>query len=208
MVPDASSDERFHDNPLVTAAPNIRFYAGCPLTVGNGGKVGTLCVIDREPREFGPEDMGLLRDLARMVEQELEAVQMATMDGLTQLSNRRGFEAMARHALDLFKQINDRFGHAEGDRALASFARMLSQTFRESDAVGRLQFNVERHNRETGLKYELQYSVGALSFDPERHADIAQFMAETNKLMYKQKRGRQQARGSIAALTPPAFATA
>ena len=244
VVPDASTDERFQDNPLVIAAPHIRFYAGCPLTVGNGGKVGTLCVIDWKPREFSAEDMALLRDLARMVEQELEAVQLATMDELTNLSNRRGFEALARHALDLcrrlqksasllyfdldlFKQINDRFGHAEGDRALVSFAQLLSQTFRDSDvvarlggdefavlaidvgkqdleiALGRLQFKLDRHNREAGIKYELNYSVGVLSFDPRRHADIAEVISEADRLMYEQKFRHQQAHGSIANLMPP-----
>lgn len=155
LVPDALTDARFHDNPLVTGDPNVRFYAGCPLTVPNGSRLGTLCVIDRAPRDFDAADLELLRDLARMAEQELAAIQLATMDELTMLSNRRGFEALARHALGLcrrlarpasllfldldgFKAINDTFGHAEGDRALADFARILSATFRESDVVGRL----------------------------------------------------------------------
>jgi len=44
LVPDAGADVRFHDNPLVTGDPNIRFYAGCPLTVTNGSRLGTLCL--------------------------------------------------------------------------------------------------------------------------------------------------------------------
>lgn len=120
-----------------------------------GSKLGTLCLIDREPRDFDEDDLALLRDLARMVEQELAAVQLATMDELTMLSNRRGFEALSKHALGLckrlhrpacmfffdlnyFKPINDRFGHAEGDHALINFAQILTETFRESDVVGRL----------------------------------------------------------------------
>jgi GGDEF domain-containing protein len=108
-----------------------------------------------ESREFSEDDMALLRDLARMAEQELAALQLVTMDALTLLSNRRGYEVLSRHALglcrrldkpasllffdlDLFKQINDRFGHAEGDRALTTFAQLLKQTFRESDVLGRL----------------------------------------------------------------------
>ena len=51
-VPDTTRDLRFHDNPLVTQAPDIRFYAGVPLTLGDGSRVGTLCVIDRVPRQL------------------------------------------------------------------------------------------------------------------------------------------------------------
>lgn len=86
LVPDASKDERFHDNPLVTGAPNIRFYAGYPLTVPHGNKLGTLCLIDTRPRELDEEERALLRDLAQMAEQELTAVQIASMDELTLLS--------------------------------------------------------------------------------------------------------------------------
>jgi GAF domain-containing protein len=51
-VPDTLKDDRFHDNPLVTDAPNIRFYAGCRLTIAYGSKLGTLCIIDHKPRFF------------------------------------------------------------------------------------------------------------------------------------------------------------
>ncbi|MCL9657205.1 sensor domain-containing diguanylate cyclase [Pseudomonas protegens] len=155
MVRDAECDERFRDNPLVTGEPRIRFYAGCPLSVPNGSKLGTLCLIDTRPRDLDDEERALLRDLARMAEQELAAVQMASMDEMTLLSNRRGFEALARHALaactrldksatllffDLneFKRINDSYGHAEGDGALKTFADVLRIAFRESDVIGRL----------------------------------------------------------------------
>ena len=155
LVRDALADPRFSDNPLVTGAPGIRFYAGCPLTMANGSRVGTLCLIDVVPRDLSDEDRELLRDLARMAEQELAAVHLATMDALTGLSNRRGFEALAQHALDVcarmrkpatflffdlngFKQINDALGHAEGDRVLKEFADLLRTAFRESDVIGRL----------------------------------------------------------------------
>ena len=66
LVRDAREDERFHDNPLVTGEPNIRFYAGYPLTVPNGNKMGTLCLLDTKPRELDDEERALLRDLAEM----------------------------------------------------------------------------------------------------------------------------------------------
>lgn len=154
-VPDAALDPRFDDNPLVTDAPNIRFYAGCPISVPNGSKLGTLCLIDQSPRGFDDEDKALLRDLARMVEQEVVAIQLATLDELTMISNRRGFETLSKHALSLckrmespatllfidldkFKPINDTYGHAEGDHALQVFSNILRDVFRESDVVGRM----------------------------------------------------------------------
>jgi diguanylate cyclase (GGDEF)-like protein len=155
MVPDAQHDERFHDNPLVVGDPGVRFYAGCPLTAANGSTLGTLCLFDTKPRQLNDEEREQLRDLARMAEQELAAVQVASMDELTLLSNRHGFEALAQHGLsackrlekpatllffdlDNFRQINDLHGRAEGDNALKTFADVLRIAFRESDVVGRL----------------------------------------------------------------------
>lgn len=66
VVRDAAGDERFVGNPLVTGGPGLRFYAGAPLRVG-GHNVGTLCVMDTQPREFAQDERGLLRDLACVV---------------------------------------------------------------------------------------------------------------------------------------------
>ncbi len=71
VVPDAEKDERFHDNTLVTDDPHIRFYAGCPLSATNGERLGTLCLIDRRPRELSAEQRKLLAHLGRWAEAEL-----------------------------------------------------------------------------------------------------------------------------------------
>ena len=68
IVPDATKDPRFAKNPLVTAGPNIRFYAGAPLINSNNHPLGTLCVIDHQPRaEFKKADQKVLKDLADTV---------------------------------------------------------------------------------------------------------------------------------------------
>jgi diguanylate cyclase (GGDEF)-like protein len=155
IVPDALADPRFSESPLVLGDPGIRFYAGQPIHAPGGMPIGTLCIIDRRPRVLSPGDQALLADLAVLVEREFAALRLATIDELTGLSNRRGFNMLARHALascdrtdrpaalilfdlDGFKPLNDTLGHAAGDAALASFGADLLATYRESDVVARL----------------------------------------------------------------------
>ena len=155
VIPDALQDERFADNPLVAGPPHVRFYAGCPLRGPGGRKLGTLCIIDSKPRAFSDEDVEMLVDLALMVEREFSAIEWATVDELTGLSNRRGFMMLAQHSLQLctrqnipaalvfidldhLKQVNDQLGHAEGDWVLVTFAQHLMKAFRSSDVVARL----------------------------------------------------------------------
>jgi diguanylate cyclase (GGDEF)-like protein len=155
VVPDALQDLRFADNPLVTGPPHVRFYAGHPVCAPDGSRVGTVCIIDRKPREFAAADVATLADLAGMVSRELSLSQLATVDELTQLCNCRGLLAAANKCLahckraaqsaslaiidlDGFKAINDTYGHAAGDQVLREFAALLLKHFRLSDVVARL----------------------------------------------------------------------
>ncbi len=155
VVEDAKADARFADNPLVTDGPEICFYAGYPLATPEGARLGTLCVIDREPRSFSDEDRMLLLDLGQLLEEEMATQQLATHDVLTGLANRRGFELVIHQTLALcdrtasavsllyfdldgFKQINDFHGHKEGDVALVEFSELLTSVFRASDVIARM----------------------------------------------------------------------
>jgi diguanylate cyclase (GGDEF)-like protein len=109
VIPDTHNDERFTDNPLVTQAPYIRFYAGHSLIASSGLPVGTLCLLHSQPRELSASERDRLRDIAQIVEgyiklrsltehtQKLrEAVsrerRRALIDPLTQLWNRAALE--------------------------------------------------------------------------------------------------------------------
>ncbi|WP_263263983.1 GAF domain-containing protein, partial [Pseudomonas sp. RIT-PI-S] len=71
LVEDAWADARFADNPLVTGAPHVRFYAGVPLSTDDGLILGTLCAIDHVPRRLSQSEQAAMIDLARMVERDL-----------------------------------------------------------------------------------------------------------------------------------------
>ena len=72
VVEDATRDQRFADNPLVTGEPGIRFYAGAPLVLRSGIRLGTLCIIDTKPRTFSASQVVQLEDFARIVVAHIE----------------------------------------------------------------------------------------------------------------------------------------
>jgi hypothetical protein len=71
-IPDALMDARTVQNPLVTEGPQVRAYAGAPLTTRDGHNLGAVCALDRRPRDFTPQQLESLADLASLVMHEME----------------------------------------------------------------------------------------------------------------------------------------
>ncbi len=157
-IPDAGQDARFQDNALVTGSAGLRSYLGVPLVNAEGHALGTLCVIDRVPREHDARMVETVRHLARAATSNLELrralkrVSAASLtDPLTGLPNRRAVmgtlestlgqdqgAAVIAMDLDHFKEANDAHGHAAGDALLCAAAERIRAALRPGDVVGRI----------------------------------------------------------------------
>lgn len=161
VVNDTTRDPRFADNPFVTGAPGVRFYAGAPLRSPEGHGLGTLCIFDVKPRTLDADKVQALSDLAAGVNELLEsrraitALQShATSDPLTGLLNRSGWTLGVGRELERarlrgeacaillvrvarFEEINALHGHATGDALLVELARRLARCMRRGDIVAR-----------------------------------------------------------------------
>ena len=118
-VPDALTDARFFDNPLVTGAPNIRFYAGAPLTTPEERTIGTLCVIDRKPRRLTAQQHAVLAELSIVVMRLLEGRKAEAV------ASYRSIEAIK--LLEMGERIAH-FGHFHFDGAARKF-RVSNELF-------------------------------------------------------------------------------
>jgi diguanylate cyclase (GGDEF)-like protein len=115
-VPETFLDERFRNNPYVLCDPPIRFYAGCPFQL-NHQKLGTISITDNKPRYFSPNQLILLKDVAALIETEIQNYTVATdkgkltsdldkarmasmVDPLTSLWNRQGMYNILRYRMD------------------------------------------------------------------------------------------------------------
>jgi two-component system, cell cycle response regulator len=170
---------------------------------------------------------------------QLELVNLSLVDDLTGLYNRKGFLALAEHRLKLayrtgepflvvfadldgLKKINDTWGHQEGNRALVDAARILKDSFRQSDILARLggdefaafiadagegSTNIVRQRVRSKLDfcragserpYDLSFSIGIIPSHSTDHSDIETLLGLADALMYQEKRNKRQARGAGA----------
>jgi diguanylate cyclase (GGDEF)-like protein len=186
---------------------------------------------------LGDHQIRLVNDLIRAVRcaaqqymLQAELGNLALTDELTSLYNRRGFMVLAQRQLKLgrrsgrglllffidldgLKQINDSFGHPEGDQALKRTAQALEMTFRDSDVIARvtgdefavLAIEAAGHSEATirnrlcedlksisagESRYTISLSLGAAHFDPRASTSLGELMAQADQAMYEQKRRR------------------
>ncbi len=191
--------------------------------------VGTV-LGDARSRQVSELLMRAVRCAAKQYMLQAELGNLALTDELTGLYNRRGFMAMAERQMRLgrrtgrgmllfmmdvngLKQINDSFGHLEGDRVLKRTAEVLEETFRDSDVIARqggdefavLAIEAAGHCERTiqtrlfdGMDsinaeqshYEISLSLGFARFDPRNCTSIGKLMAKADQSMYEQKRRR------------------
>lgn len=198
IIHDAAVDERFHDNPLVTGEPHIRFYTGQPVSLPDGTGAGTLCLIHTSPRAFTDEDIASLRDLACIVEHEFEAISMAMTDSLIYFD------------LDKFKPVNDLWGHAKGDEVLKVFAGFLHQHLGPGEIAGRLSgdefaalirrngntqsflhalsASLDHYNDTSGKLYNINYSFDEVINNADQYATLAEMIGKCDEVMYLKKK--------------------
>jgi PAS domain S-box-containing protein len=106
IVPDAAADARFSQNPLVTGDPHVRFYAGIPLVSPEGFPLGTMSVIDREPRTLQPEKIECLKAIARQVIQQL-ILRRSMKEQLQAVMRLQEAQAALTQAEDLMENASD-----------------------------------------------------------------------------------------------------
>src|SRR3989338_5024582 len=183
----------------------------------------------RAEGKFFPQILRYAIERHRLLE-ELRG--MSLTDDLTGLYNRRGFSLLVKQQLELarrnkqrshliffdvdkLKQINDVYGHLEGDKALVQVAEIFKATFRKSDIKARLggdEFSVfaiktgaadakliaaklhervESFNQQRNFPFKLSLSAGAAFFDPQKPCSLEELMGEADRAMYRHKRGEQ-----------------
>ncbi|QPH54730.1 sensor histidine kinase [Pontivivens ytuae] len=114
VIPDATVDPRFRDNPLVTGPPHLRFYAGAPLWLAPEQCVGSLCVLDTEPRDGLPADkLSALEDLAATLVREIRA-RIGAHEDLARLADQEVVIAELKHRMgNMYSNISAMIRHSD-----------------------------------------------------------------------------------------------
>ena len=206
-----------------------------PVVTRQGGDLVVALSLQVVVRAGAPaEILGIARDVTARKRQEAALRTLTLIDELTGLYNRRGFLMLAERHLKLavrkkqsvfllfcdvdeLKQINDTFGHREGDRALIDAGGLLRRTFRSADIIARLggdeftvfpleasdesgdllrerlEENLRAHHAEHQRPYRLSMSVGVARFEPGSPWTMDRLLEEADRRLYRDKRSRQGA---------------
>jgi diguanylate cyclase (GGDEF)-like protein/PAS domain S-box-containing protein len=219
-------DENYDQDMSYSAEFRFRHKEGYWLTLESFGRL--------YPPESG--EMGIIinsRDVTVRKKMEESLRSLSITDDLTNLYNRRGFMSFAEHHiktadrkgermmlilidLDGLKQINDAYGHKEGDMALIDTAEVIKDTFRKSDLIARvsgdefvvlttdtklnaieairmrLVKNIEAHNSKQKRLYKISLSFGIAVYDPENPSSIDRLIVEADELMYMEKHKKDE----------------
>ncbi|SFC31318.1 diguanylate cyclase (GGDEF) domain-containing protein [Pseudoalteromonas denitrificans DSM 6059] len=160
-VKNASADHQWDDNPELIN-DGFQSYLGLPIFKANGASFGTICVMDFQTTDYQADYIELFEHLRDVIEDDLVMLdnfckmrEMAMLDPLTNINNRRAFMLLGEQKLKLasrmnllisvlfidineFKLLNDKYGHDIGDKVLKVLANTLMDSFREIDVIGRM----------------------------------------------------------------------
>jgi PAS domain S-box-containing protein len=160
VIPDARDDPRFADNPLVTGEPHIRFYAGCPVRGPNDYRLGTLCLIDRRPRQLDANQLLLFQELTAMVEDQLHLIDSEEL--VKEVRERRRIEAELRATEERSRLLLESSGdgiYGIGSDEVCTFinraaTKMLGWPAEE--LLGKNMHSIVHHSHADGTPYSIE----------------------------------------------------
>lgn len=155
IIEDTHQDTCFSETSIVIGEPYARFYASYPVKSQTGTTMGSLCIIDTKPRKFNNDNEQSLLNFGRLLERGFTEIEKKIFDPLTNLLNERGFYEFSKNnlalscrgnfestfvcfCLDINKSKNTKLK----DKILVDFSGLLSETFRSSDLIARLEDNI------------------------------------------------------------------
>ncbi|MHC5932751.1 GGDEF domain-containing response regulator [Nostoc sp.] len=194
-------------------------------------RVRNQLLIKQQHQQLLEQNQRLEHEIQERLKAEADVRELSVTDELTGLYNRRGFFWLANQQfkivqriqmfccllfvdIDGLKQVNDSLGHEVGDRMILDTAKLLKQTFRDSDIIARLggdefvilvpvesgntdefyprlQANIDRFNQEDNHSYQLSISVGITQCALKENISLEQLIEQADKLMYKDKRAKR-----------------
>ena len=221
IVEDVTKDERFHDNPLVSGGPQVRFYAGAPLIMEDDLRVGTLCVVSNEPRTLTTDQAMSLEALARQVVTQLElrhseknlnislsqlnATIEATADGILVVDKKGKIKNFNHKFVELWNLPDEIISSQDDRRAInsvldqliepQSFVEKIEELYITPEAIS---FDVlEFKDGKIFERYSHPQQVGGKIYGRVwSFRDVTQIRASNNELEYNKKRFRDIAESS------------